>query len=178
LVGTVSEKPPTSPMASVGDEGEDEVAGRDDVVALQMPRDGDHHAAHVLHVDRAAAPHVAVLHRTGERVDAPVGGLGGDDVEVAVDQQGAAAGVGAGQAGEYVAAAGRRLDILGFIADLFKLGSHPAGAFGLAFCGLRLAGVGRIEPDERADEVDDLILGGSHSHIRTTLGFGLGTSIR
>ena len=122
--------------------------------ALEVPRDGDHHADHVLHVDRAAAPHVAVLDRAGERVHAPVGGFGGHHVEVAVDHQRAALGVGAGQPGEHVAAAGRaRLDVLGLVADLFELLGHPARAFGLALGGLRFAGVGGVEPDQLADEV-------------------------
>ena len=54
------------------------------------PHDGEQHRVEVLHVDRAAAPEVAVLDLAGERVDLPVLGRRRDDVEVAVQQQPAA----------------------------------------------------------------------------------------
>ena len=126
--------------------------------ALELPRDREHHADHVLHVDRAAAPDVAVLDGAGERVHAPVGGLGGHHVEVAVDQQRAAVRVGAGQPGEDVAAARcAGLDVLGLVADLLELLGDPVGALRLALGGLELTGVGGVEPDQRADEVDHLV---------------------
>ena len=101
-VGPVLDQPLAAVLAAgllVGDEREHQVARRDDAGAFEVPGDRDHHADHVLHVDRAAAPHVAVLDGTGERVHAPVGGLGGHDVEVAVHQQGATRAVGAVAAG-------------------------------------------------------------------------------
>ena len=52
------------------------------------------HRVHVLHVDGAAAPDVAVALLAGERVHAPLGGVGGDDVQVPVHQQRGAAAVG------------------------------------------------------------------------------------
>ena len=51
------------------------------------PHDREQHRVEVLHVDRAAAPEVAVLDLAGERVDRPVVRRGGYDVEVAVEQQ-------------------------------------------------------------------------------------------
>ena len=54
------------------------------------PDDREQHRVEVLHVDRAAAPDVAVLDLAGERVDLPVLGRRRHDVEVAVQQQRAA----------------------------------------------------------------------------------------
>lgn len=45
------------------------------------------HRVHVLHVDRATAPHDTVADLAGERVHGPVVGLGRYDVEMPVDQQ-------------------------------------------------------------------------------------------
>ena len=52
--------------------------------------DGEDHGVHVLHVDGAAAPEQAVLDHAAERVDRPVGGIGRNDVEVAVHDERAA----------------------------------------------------------------------------------------
>ncbi len=72
------------------------------------PHDGEQHRVEVLHVDRAAAPQVAVLDLAGERVHLPVVGLGGDDVEVAVQQQRVVAAAPAAPAGDHVGPARRR----------------------------------------------------------------------
>ena len=55
------------------------------------------------------------------------------------------------------------------VADLFELFGHPAGAFGLAFGGLGLAGVRRIEADERADEIDHLGFGLQMERLTVTI---------
>ena len=85
-----------------------------------------------------------------------------------VQHQGATVGVGALEPGEQVAPARRSgLDIFSRVTDLFQLFGHPAGAFGLALGGFGFAGVGRVEADERADEVNHLGFGvgeTSHSH--------------
>ena len=101
---------------------------------------------------------------------APVGCLGGHHVEVAVQHQGAALAVGALQPCEHVGPAGCAcLDVFASVPDLFELFGHPAGAFGLTLGGLGLAGVRRVEADERADEIDHLgfgLRGGTgHSHL-------------
>ncbi len=160
-------RPVGAAVLLVGDEREHQIPRRHDAVAFEVPGDGDHHADHVLHVDRAAAPHVAVLDRPGERVHAPVGRFGGDDVEVAVDQQRAAVRVGAGQPGEHVAPPGCScLDVLGGVADLAESVAHPFRAVGLALGGRRVTGIGGVESDQLADEVDDLVggAGGRHGH--------------
>lgn len=51
------------------------------------PDDREHHRVEVLHVDSAAAPHVAVPNLAAERVDPPVRRLRGHHVEMPVDQQ-------------------------------------------------------------------------------------------
>ncbi len=96
----------------------------------------------------------------------PVRRFGRDDVEVTVDQQGTAAGVGPGEPGEDVAPTGRPgFDVLGLVADLAELLADPLRAVRLALGGLELAGVGGVEPDEGADKVDDLVHGFCHSHL-------------
>ncbi len=69
--------------------GEDERDGPigDDAGSLPSAYDRQQHPVEVLHVDRAAAEEVAVDDLGGERVDLPVAGLRGHDVEVPVDQQ-------------------------------------------------------------------------------------------
>ena len=181
-VGPVVDQPLAAVLAAgllVGDEREHQVARRHDARAFEVPGDRDHHPDHVLHVDRAAAPDVAVLDRAGERMHAPVGRLGGHHVEVAVQHQGAALAVGALQSGEHVGPARRAgLDVFGRVADLLELLGHPAGAFGLTFGGLGLAGVGGVEADERADEIDHLGFGcrwgRAHSHLSYHLSRRLG----
>ena len=71
----------------VGQERQHDVTRRLAAFAQPLAHDRQHHRVHVLHVDRAAAPHAAVGDLAGQRVHPPVGRVGGDDVEVAVDQQ-------------------------------------------------------------------------------------------
>ena len=97
---------------------------------------------------------------------APVRRLGGDDIEMAVDQQRAAVAVGAGKTGEDIAPAGcAGLDVLGGVPDRAELLGNPQGALRLALGGRQLAGVGGVEPDQGADEVDYLVDGLSHSPL-------------
>ncbi len=77
-VGPVLDEPVRAVLAAVllvGDEGEHQVPRRDDAGPFEVAGDRDHHPDHVLHVDRAAAPHVAVRRphrRTGARSSRPV----------------------------------------------------------------------------------------------------------
>ncbi|KPC70460.1 hypothetical protein ADL26_16880, partial [Thermoactinomyces vulgaris] len=107
---------------------------------------------------RAAAEEVAVLDLAGEGVDGPLVGLGGDDVEVAVEEEGAAARVGAGVATGDGGAAGRGLVDLRFEADFGQLLRDVLGGGALALGGRVVAGVGGVDPDEVAGDVDDLVL--------------------
>ncbi|CPU68009.1 Uncharacterised protein [Mycobacteroides abscessus] len=91
---------------------------------------------------------------------APIRGLGGHDVEVTVNQQGTAIRARPGQPREEVSAPrGAGLDVLTGVSDLLQLLLNPPRAFGLALGGLQLSGVGGVETDQRADQIDDLILG-------------------
>ena len=97
---------------------------------------------------------------------APVGRLGGDDIEVAVDQQCTAAAVGTGKTDEDVAATRRAgLDVLGGVPDRGQLLGDPEGTLRLTLGGGQLTGVGGVEPDQGADEIDDLVDGLSHSPL-------------
>ena len=121
---------PVRPVATavllVGHEGEHQVAWRHDAGLLQLPGDHDRHAHHVLHVDRAAAPDVAVFDRARERVHAPFGRFGRHDVEMPMDQQGATGSVGALQAGEHISPAGRTgFNVFRPVAHLGKLLGDP-----------------------------------------------------
>ncbi len=71
----------------VGGEAEHDRAIGHRVRAGPGADDGQQHGVEVLHVDRAAAPQVAVADLAGERVDLPVLGRGRHDIEVAVQQQ-------------------------------------------------------------------------------------------
>jgi len=72
----------------VGDAGEDHVAVELALADLLADQD-EHlgaHRRHVLHVDRAAAPEVAVVDLSAERVVPPLARVGFDHVEVRVEQ--------------------------------------------------------------------------------------------
>ena len=160
-IGPVLHQPFAAVFAAgflVGDEGEHQIARRDHAVAFELPGDRDHHPDHVLHVDCPAAPHISVLDCTGERMHAPVGGLGGHHIQVAVNQQRAAGSVGTFEPGEHVGPPRRpRFHLGDLVSHGFELLGHPAGAFGLPPGGLQLTGVGGVEPDQGADEVNHLI---------------------
>ena len=71
----------------VGQEGEHDVARGFAAAAQAFADDREGHGVHVLHVDGAAAPDVAVVGDLArEGVHRPVGGISGNDVEVTVDQ--------------------------------------------------------------------------------------------
>src|SRR5947209_2259495 len=127
----------------------------------------DHHADHVFHVDRAAAPDVTVFDCAGERVHAPLGRLRGHNVEMPMDQQRTARTIRTLEAGEHVAPpGGAGLQVFDLITDVLELCGHPAGAVGLTLGGVQLAGVGGVELDQRADHVHDVVDGtfGGHRH--------------
>ena len=71
----------------IREEREDDVARRTAALTQSVAHHGQGHRVHVLHVDRPATPDAAVLHLTGERMNSPVVGVGGHDVEVPVDEE-------------------------------------------------------------------------------------------
>src|SRR5690606_34266222 len=102
----------------VGSEREHDVTTGSPALAHPGADHGEHHRVHALHVDRAAAPQDAVTDLAGEGVNLPVGRLGGNDVEVPVDEDGVAVGFGAVDARDDVRPAGRRFDHGGLDADV------------------------------------------------------------
>jgi len=71
----------------IGDAGEDEVALERDALFLEPRDDQRAHDRHVLHVDGAAAPDVAVVDLAAKRRMLPALRLGLDDVEMRGQQE-------------------------------------------------------------------------------------------
>ena len=137
----------------VGGEAEHRRPGRLDPGAGPGAHHREQHRVEVLHVDGAAAPQVAVLHLAGERVHRPVVGLGGHDVEVAVQQQRVA--VAGAPARHHV---GPPLDAfvdLRLQADLGQQRGDVLGGLALARSG-PVAVVGGVHADQVAADLDDL----------------------
>ena len=90
-LGMMIDEPARAVIAAgllVGDAGEDEVALERDALLLEARDDERRHDRHVLHVDGAAAPHIAVVDLAAERRMGPALRLGGDDVEVRASRSG------------------------------------------------------------------------------------------
>ena len=176
-----SEKPPTSLTASVtpsnssgwlstiavrahapagflvGEEREhDGRCGRRPVRSRSRTH-GQDHRVHVLHVDRAAAPHAAVGHLGRERVVRPVLRLRRHDVEVSVQRATRRSSLGR-------CPSMRATTVVRPGADSYERGSSPTSASRAATYSaaarspgpLAVAVVGRVDPDEVSAEVDDL----------------------
>ena len=142
----------------VGDEGKHDVARWLTSGASPVAHQGKHHRVHVLHVDGAASPD-EVVDLPAERVDGPLIRVGRDDVEVPVDQKRVAAGVGAFNASDRRRASRGGLNNLRGDPDLVQFRGHPLG--GWAF---RVCGVGRVDPDQVAEQLDDFVLRGGCGH--------------
>lgn len=145
----------------VGQEREDDIPRRGKAVPLEPPGDCEAHGQHVLHVDRAPTPHIAVLHGTGERVHGPLGGVRRHNVQVPMHQQPATRRVGAGQPSDDVAAP--RM-VPGFhvgdvVPDLTELARYELGGDTLPDKGLGVARVGGVDADQVTGQADDLVLG-------------------
>ena len=160
-VGPIAHQPLRSVLAAallVSDEREHQIPRRHDAGPLEVTGDGQHHPAHILHIDGAATPDITVGDRARERVDTPIRGLSRNHIEVTVDQQRPAGGVGTGQPGKDIAApGGSGLEILRGVPHLAQLLSHPLGALSLTLGGLQLPGVGGVKPDQGADEPHHLV---------------------
>jgi hypothetical protein len=141
----------------VGEKSEDHIPRGYGVVALELARDGESHRDHALHVDRAAAPHVAVADLPGEGMHRPVGGVGRHHVEVAVHQQRAARRIGAGQPDDHIAAPpGARFDIGDLVAHLGELARDILR--GRLFCAnfFRITEIACVDRDQLAGQRDHL----------------------
>ncbi len=142
----------------VREERHDQVARRALAGAHQVADGREDHGVHVLHVDGAAAPDAVVDHIAGERVDLPVVGAGGDDVQVPVHEQGGAGGIGARDPREDVRPLRPGLDQLGLETDLAQQARDQLGGLALARPGV-VPVVRGVDGDEVPADVDDLVLG-------------------
>ena len=169
-VGVLVDEPAGAELAAgllVGDVGQHDVARRLHAGAGPVAHQRQDHGVHVLHVDRAPAPDVAVALLAGERVDAPLGRVGGDDVQVPVHQQGGPAAVGALDAGDQAGPARLGLADLGLDADVGELAGDPLGGGPLPRAGRGVAGVRRVDPDQVGQQLGDLGLGGGEGRQRS-----------
>ena len=176
-------KPPTSPTASVtpsnssgwlvhqeagapgapgflvGGEREHDVAGRRPVFAQPLAHHREHHRVHVLHVDRAAAPHAAIRDLPGEWVVPPVRRAGRHHVQVTVHQQARPFAVPTADPGHHAGSLGMRFQDRRLEAYLGQQAGHVFGGQPLA--GARVvAGVRRVDPDQVTADVHNLVLRG------------------
>ena len=163
-IGSVLEQPGGAAALAglfVGGGGEDEVATQP-FAGLRAPRQA--HESHglrrqlVLHVERPAAPHVAVLHQAGERWLRPLRRLGRDHVQVAEHEQRRTS-PGAGQPGDAVQQLGsladqRRRDAV--VAKVTLEDSSSGGRVSRRIAGIRL--------DQPREQADDLGLDGRGPH--------------
>ena len=121
-----------------------------------MPQVGQHHADHVLHVDGAPSVQHAVDDVPGERVVAPVGGVGRDDIEVSVQDQAGAGAVRAGDPYDEARAPRRGLEVLGLEADLVEQPEHVLGRLVLTRS-RPVPDVRRVDPYQLGRDPDGLI---------------------
>jgi hypothetical protein len=134
----------------VGDGGEDHIAPERPSEPGQEPDDHGAHGDHVLHVDRAAAPDVAVGQLRRERRVTPPPGLGRDHVDVPVEQQRALVpGLGGPEPHDQVGPARPALQHL----RLEPVGPEPVGQE-RDTGGLVAGRVGGVEPDQVAQQPD------------------------
>src|SRR6202035_332296 len=121
--------------------------------------DGQHHRVHILHIDRAATPQAAVGELAGEGIVLPVGGVGGDDVQVAVDEEGGSCLVLARDAGYHGGALGVGFQELRLEAGVGEEFGDVLGGGSLAGAGV-VAGIRGVDAEQVAADVDDLVLRG------------------
>ena len=96
-------------------------------VAREEGHDAGAHRGHVLHVDRAAAPHVAVVDLAAERIVLPLRRVGLDDVEVRVEEERGLGAV-APEARDHVRAALGLREELRLQAGIAEMIGHALGA--------------------------------------------------
>ena len=132
-VGVLVDQDPGAVVAArllVGGEAQHHLALRRRTGRGAGAYDAEQHRVEVLHVDRPAAPDLAVLDLPAERVDLPVRRLGRYDVEVAVEQQRGTP-VAPAPARHDVGATGPALDDLALDADLVEQRGDVLGGLAL-----------------------------------------------
>ena len=139
----------------VGDREVEQVALGPEAAPHERAEDDRHRRREVEHVDRAAAPHLAVDQLAAERVVPPAGGVDGHDVGVAHQAQRRRIGIGAGNAGDERGAARRRLPPLDVDAVALDVGLQHVGVACLE-SGLGGALVDALVADQRLQQLDRL----------------------
>ena len=138
---------------------DDDVPGRLAPLAGHLPDDGQDHRVHVLHVHGAAAPDQAVDLLGAERVHGPVLGPRRHDVEVTVQHERGPRRVLALEPHDDAGPAGGALEQLGVEPDLGEQAHDVLGGRALPRPGV-VAVVRRVDADEVAADLHDLVLGG------------------
>ena len=151
MLGTVD-----AAVLLVGEEREHEVALRGSAGAQQVGGGREDHRVHVLHVHGAAAPEHPVADLPRERIDRPVRGIGGDHVEVAMDDEGRLLGVAARDASDDARATRVGVDQLRSEAELTQVRGDVLGRL-LLRLRLPLPVVRRVEADEITGDADGLV---------------------
>ncbi len=130
----------------VGEDDEHEVAGELGALPLRAHEGADEHRDARLHVERAAAPDVAVLEPALERRVRPVLAGGRDDVDVPLEQERRR--VAAGEAADEVRPAGLLLVELRLAARVLELRAEELDARRFVAGRVR-----RVEPDQLLQEL-------------------------
>jgi hypothetical protein len=153
-----------APGLLVGGERQHDVARGHHPVAAPPAHDRQHHRVEVLHVDGAPAPQVAVAQLAGERVHRPLRRVGRHHVEVPVHQQRLAGRVGSGDPGDHIRAARGRLQDRRLDAHLGQSGRDVLGGHPLPGAGGRVTGVGGVDAQQVAAQLDDFPLAAREAH--------------
>ncbi len=158
-----------SPVLLVREEGDDQVALGALVGAKDVLQRRDDHGVHVLHVDRAAPPQHSVANDAAERIDSPVGGIGGNDIGVAVHDERRLGAVEPLDSGDDARATGRGIHVFGGQPEVFEQCAQVLGGIGLAV-GSTFAEVGGIEADQLLRNAGCFLERLGHSDHRTRSG--------
>jgi hypothetical protein len=118
----------------------------------------------------APGPRRSLLDLAGERVEAPIRLLGWDDIEVTVDQECPLGLIFARNTNDHAGPARPGLEDLRSQVDLGQFRGNVLCGTALPRSGV-VAVVGRVDLDELAAQIDDLVLGCDH-WLATGLGHG------
>ena len=140
-----------APGFFIGEHAQQDVAGRDDAVSSGPQQGGDHHREAALHVQRAAAPDIAVDDAGLERGMTPGLVRGGHDVGVTVQEKGRRV-ASPGKACDQVRPLGRRRVPDGFDPCIVEKGGDVLDTGTLIARRIR-----RIELDEAAKNLRRLL---------------------
>jgi hypothetical protein len=143
----------------VGQEGKYHVPRRTTALPHPPPHDREDHRVHILHVHRAPAPDRPVHGLAGKRRDGPVRGVGRDDVQVAVHEEGRPGRILSPDPGHHARPAWVRFQDCRLQADLAEEGGNVLGREPLTGPGV-IPVVACVDPDQVAAQDGDLVFCG------------------